>query len=473
MSEEFNNNSFENRNNPDTQNGYTNDTQNQPAQPQSQPMQNPPKNPEGNQTFQAPPMYNTNYYSSEQPYNQISGMYSYPKNDYSYTNMQNTSSTPPTAKKEKKKKNSFGLILCCVAISAICGLGGALGGSFIYDNVINKPAATQGNGSGNTAVIYQSACVCTPDDATNDEGVVANVANACLPSVVEIRTEAVVNNSFYGQYVTTGAGSGVIITQDGYIVTNNHVISGASSITVRLTSGDEYEAKLIGADAQTDIAVIKIDASGLKPAVYGDSKELVVGELAIAIGNPLGKLGGTVTNGIISALDREITVEGEQMVLLQTNAAVSPGNSGGGLFNSNGELIGIVNAKSSGDNVEGLGFAIPINTAEPIIKDIIENGHVTGRPSLGITIVDITTEYQKYTYKVNEYGVYIQKSVNGDFKAGDRIIAVDGNSVSVSSDIKAIINSHKVGDTVTVTVSRKNKILDVEVTLMDSAQNNG
>jgi serine protease Do len=238
-----------------------------------------------------------------------------------------------------------------------------------------------------------------------------------------------------------------------------------------LSNGDEFEAKLIGTDAQTDIAVIKIDAENLTPAVYGDSSKLVIGELTVAIGNPLGELGGTVTDGIISALDREITVEGENMVLLQTNAAVSPGNSGGGLFNSKGELIGIVNAKSSGDSIEGLGFAIPINTAKPIIEDLIEKGHVTGRPSIGITIVDVTTDYQRYMYGVSDYGVYIQKAISSEFKSGDRIIAIDGNSISTSSDIKSILNGHNVGDEVTVTVSRKNKIVDVKVTLIDSADN--
>ncbi|MBR5315097.1 MAG: PDZ domain-containing protein, partial [Clostridia bacterium] len=181
--------------------------------------------------------------------------------------------------------------------------------------------------------------------------------------------------------------------------------------------------------------------------------------------------GGTVTDGIISALDREIIVEGEHMILLQTNAAVSPGNSGGGLFNAKGELIGIVNAKSSGDSIEGLGFAIPINTAKPIIKDLIEKGHVTGRPSIGITIIEITSDYERFYYGVSDYGVYIQNALNEELKAGDRIIAIDGNSVSSSANIKSILNGHKVGDEITITVSRKGKILDVKTTLIDSAEN--
>ena len=307
--------------------------------------------------------------------------------------------------------------------------------------------------------------------ATGSELSIQEIVALNENSVVAITTEAIDYDFWMRQYVTEGAGSGVIISADGYIVTNNHVISGASNITVRLYNGDEFKAELIGKDAQTDIAVIKINAENLTPVIMGESTNLVIGELTVAIGNPLGELGGTVTDGIISALDREITVEGENMILLQTNAAVSPGNSGGGLFNAKGELIGIVNAKSSGSSVEGLGFAIPITTAKPVIKDLIEKGHVTGRPSIGITIIEITSDYQKYMYGVSDYGVYIQQALNEEFQAGDRIIAIDGNSISTSSDIKAILHEHTVGDKITVTVSRKNKIVDVEVTLIDSADN--
>lgn len=433
--------------------------------------------------------YNTNYYSSQAGNGNPTGsMYSYPANSYGY------SAPAPQKVKKEKKKSGAGLVAACLIISIICGLGGGFGGSFVFnkyfvkdnggssddnttviyqsvDNDKNNSSDSKNDGSsGNSSVIYESVDREVPEKVTN-AGTVAIVAEIALPSVVEIRTEAVVNNSFYGQYVTEGAGSGVIISNDGYIVTNNHVVSGSSNITVRLTNGEEYKATLIGTDAQSDIAVIKIEAKDLAPAVFGNSENLVVGELTVAIGNPLGELGGTVTDGIVSALDREITVEGENMILLQTNAAVSPGNSGGGLFNSKGELIGIVNAKTSGSSVEGLGFAIPVNTAKPIIKDLIEKGHVTGRPSIGVTIIEVTTDYQRYMYGVNDYGVYIQKALNEEFKSGDRIIAIDGNSVSTSSDIKSIISGHNVGDKITVTVSRKNKIVDVQVTLIDSAEN--
>ena len=422
-----------------------------------------------------PPMpphyYNTNYYSSFRPNGIPEGaVYSYPGQEKT-----STEQTKPVSQKEEKKKEKKGhgflLVLCCAIVSILCGFAAAFGAMKLFDDKDNTtPAVNTGNSDGNT-VIFESVQVEVPESATN-AGTVATVASLALPSVVEIRTEAVVNNSFYGQYVTEGAGSGVIISTDGYIVTNNHVISGASNITVRLNNGDEHKATLIGKDAQTDIAVIKIEAENLTPAIMGESTNLVIGELTVAIGNPLGELGGTVTDGIISALDREITVEGESMVLLQTNAAVSPGNSGGGLFNAKGELIGIVNAKSSGSSVEGLGFAIPITTAKPVIKDLIEKGHVTGRPSIGITVIDITSDYQRYMYGVNEYGVYIQQAINQELMAGDRIIAIDGNSISTSSDIKSVLHGHAVGDKLTVTVSRKNKIVDVEVTLIDSADNN-
>ena len=192
---------------------------------------------------------------------------------------------------------------------------------------------------------------------------VAQVVKNVADTVVEITTTNVVTDMFYNQYVTSGAGSGVIIDSDGFIITNYHVIAGAQSITVRLTDENEFSAKIVGSDANTDIAVLKIQASGLPAAVLGSSKSLVVGQEVVAIGNPLGSLGGTVTDGIISALDRTVMIDKHQMTLMQTNAAINPGNSGGGLFNRAGELIGIVNAKQADTGIEGLGFAIPIDIA--------------------------------------------------------------------------------------------------------------
>ncbi|MDF9823876.1 S1-C subfamily serine protease [Breznakia sp. PF5-3] len=201
---------------------------------------------------------------------------------------------------------------------------------------------------------------------------VTKIAEKSSKSVVEIKTETMSRDRFFGNYVSEGAGSGVIISENGYIVTNYHVLSGASSVTVTLHDGKEYEAEYIGGDSENDIAVLKIKANDLTPATIGNSDNLVVGEEVLAIGNPLGELGGTVTDGIISSTSREISVDGVTMELLQTSAAINPGNSGGGLFNMQGELIGIVNAKSSGSDIEGLGFAIPSNTAIEIAEKIVD-----------------------------------------------------------------------------------------------------
>ena len=304
------------------------------------------------------------------------------------------------------------------------------------------------------------------DNATAKVLTIPEIAALNSNSVVEIYTETVANSGRMGQFVTGGAGSGVINTSDGYIITNNHVISGARKITVMLKNGSEYEAKLVGRDSKTDIAVIKINATGLQPAVYGNSDKLVVGELAIAIGNPLGQLGGTVTEGIISALSRNIDIDGEMMSLLQTTAAVNPGNSGGGLFNTYGELIGVVNAKSSGSDIEGIGFAIPINTAKTIVEALIKYGYVPGRIDFGATLVDILDTRLAMMYRVQSTGVYVsQADADSVLKAGDRIISIDGKEIKNSAEIKTVIDAHKVGDKLSIVVSRNGQNTTVQLQL--------
>ncbi|MEG2037197.1 MAG: trypsin-like peptidase domain-containing protein, partial [Ruthenibacterium sp.] len=280
-------------------------------------------------------------------------------------------------------------------------------------------------------------------------------------------------NPFFGQYVTDGAGSGVIISADGYIATNNHVVSGAQQIKVTLSDKKEYIAKLVGTDPKTDIAVLKIDGSNLPAATIGDSAALTVGDFALAVGNPLGTLGGTVTDGIISALDREITVGSQTMTLLQTNAAVSPGNSGGGLFNSKGELIGIVNAKSSGDNAEGLGFAIPVNTAIKVARELMDNGYVTGRPALGINVLAINDAQTAAQYNVTRPGVYVMTVNKGSaaekagLQAGDLIMSANGEAVTVSANITKVLDACAVGDTVEMQIIREDKVLTISVKLQE------
>ena len=291
--------------------------------------------------------------------------------------------------------------------------------------------------------------------------------------MVEVTTSSVQTNGIFAQYVTEGAGSGVIISEDGYILTNNHVIEGQSSIKVTTSDGQEYDATVVGTDDKTDIAVLKIEASGLTPAVIGDSDSLVVGETAVAVGNPLGELGGTVTDGIISALDREVTVEGKNMTLLQTSAAVSPGNSGGGLFNEKGELVGIVNAKSGGDNVEGIGFAVPINTAMEVAEQLIANGYVSGRPALGIQVIAIADLQTAMQAGVSQLGVYVQSVDPGSaaeqagLQVGDLFVSVDGTAVSTTSDVTAVLDEHQVGDVIEVQVVRDKQVLSLNVTLQE------
>ena len=302
----------------------------------------------------------------------------------------------------------------------------------------------------------------TADNMTRQE-----VAAAVRDSVVEIKTETVRTGIWSGTYISEGAGSGVIISEDGYIITNNHVISDASSITVRLVDGREFPASLIATDQRTDIAVIKISTTGLSPVVFGDSANLVIGESALAVGNPLGELGGTVTSGIISALDREMIVDGETMTLLQTDAAINPGNSGGGLFNMRAELIGIVNAKSSGLNIEGLGFAIPSNVARAVAIDLITHGYARGRTDTGLELIDIQSTQTARWYRVNNLGLYIVNSVDERLRNGDRIIEINGYVISNLYDYTEALRGLNVGDSIKITVDRNDSSISVDITLTE------
>ena len=296
-------------------------------------------------------------------------------------------------------------------------------------------------------------------------------------SVVAITTGSVSTDSWARQYVTEGAGSGIVYSKDGYILTNNHVIDGASTIEVTLHDGTTYDATLVSTDEQSDVAVLKIDADNLTPVTLGDSSELNVGDLAVAIGNPLGTLAGTATDGIISGLEREITLEGKSMTLLQISASINPGNSGGGVFDQYGNLIGLVVAKSSGSDVEGLGFAIPVNTVKEVADSLIENGYVEGRPAAGVTIIDLTSASEAMKYGVDVTGVYI-KEVTGEnaekagLQAGDLIYMIDGEKVTSSDMLVRRIQEHEVGDKVKLTIVRNDQMQEIEVTLQDSNEVN-
>lgn len=368
-------------------------------------------------------------------------------------------------KKEKKKNTFYKTTAFILSASLSLSLLGGYGGASI---------ALKQQNSTNTPTLQQSNLTHTNNSASAETLSVSDVANEALKSVVEIRTESVTSDQYMQQYTSSGAGSGVILSQDGYIATNYHVIDGANTITVRDYDGNEYKATLVGSDEKTDLAVLKIEATGLSPVTFGDSSSLKVGDTAIAIGNPLGELGGTVTTGIISALDREIQINNETMTLLQTNAAINPGNSGGGLFNENGELIGIVNAKSTGEAVEGLGFAIPSNIAKTIIEDLMSDGYVSNRPYLGVSLQDQTNQYG---FNKSSTSVYIASVVansaasKAGLTSGDQIVSVDGQEVSSASEVKTIINQHSANDTIEITIIRNNQQKTVQVTLGEQTPN--
>ena len=293
------------------------------------------------------------------------------------------------------------------------------------------------------------------------------VVAAVKDSVVEITTTTTSSRGV----ISAGAGSGVIIHADGIIVTNNHVIDGVSTIYVRLTNGNTYEAYLRGTDEESDIAVLKIEPhETLTVAKLGYSGALAVGEEVIAIGNPLGELGGTVTNGIISALGRAVEVEGVTMTLLQTNAAINAGNSGGGLFNMAGELIGIVNAKYAAEGVEGLGFAIPIDTAAVSILNLLEYGYIPGRPSLGATVQEVSVRTGYLTMRTM---LYVYDAGATALHKGDYILAADGVETNGDlSTLKSVIRSHAVGDVITLSVYRDGETISVQVTLIEDVPSN-
>ena len=307
-------------------------------------------------------------------------------------------------------------------------------------------------------------------DATGSELSVQEIVALNEDAVVEINTESTSQNYFGQSTIVQGAGSGVIVKENGYIVTNNHVIDGASTISVTLHDGNSYSASLVGTDSVYDIAVLKISASGLTTATLGDSDELQVGDLAVAIGNPLGKLGGTATAGIISSLERRLNLGTTTLDLLQTDAAINPGNSGGGLFNQKGELIGIVVAKSTGSDVEGLGFAIPINNVASVIDDLIDDGQVSSKPAIGISVYDVDDD----SNSTLEEGTYIgqvvgTKAKEAGLKEGDRIISIDGKEIEDKTDLISRVRKYNVGDKVTLVIERNGSEKTIETELEESS----
>ncbi len=370
-------------------------------------------------------------------------------------------------------------IICAAAVAAALTLSGCGGLTGSNDSSDENKSAGEKTAVTQTANVTEAApnkpeINTKLSDARNTPAV--RVAKTVGPAVVGITNKAVAHDIFNRAFETEGVGSGVIFRNDGYIITNNHVIAGAKEIIVSLSDGNSVNGTLIGTDEMTDIAVVKVDAKDLPTAELGDSDEVVVGEPAIAIGNPMGlEFQGSVTVGVISALNRTLDLNDRRVKLLQTDAAISPGNSGGALVNADGEVIGINSAKLATMGVEGMGFAIPINTVKAIVNELMEKGYVA-RPYLGVTIFDKPTA-ARYGYQLSiEKGVYVfqvgldSPAGRAGFQRGDIILAIDGKEVNSVSDIRNAVAAHKVGDKVKILYDRDGRQETVEVTLEEMPQ---
>ena len=373
---------------------------------------------------------------------------------------------PQKPKKTKKKKGWVKF----VAVGLVCALIGAAAMP-VYEMVSGSDATTLYVGDRKPTEVNVTSV------NTEKEMTTAEIYAAYVGSSVGITVD-IVSTNIFGQSVTNAAaGSGFVITEDGYILTNYHVIDGASAITVAFVDGKTYPATFIGGEEANDIAVIKIDAQDLTPVVIGKSGDMLVGEQVTAIGNPLGELTFSETTGIISAMDRTITMsDGRQMNMIQTDCAINSGNSGGPLFNSHGEVIGIVSAKySSGSSstsasVEGLGFAIPMDDVADMVNELITTGYVS-KPLLGISVDDVPQSVLAYGVPKGAAVIVVTPGLPGEkagLKAGDIITKIGDTEVTTANELISAKNEYEVGDTVTLTVYRSGETLTIEVTLEES-----
>lgn len=366
-----------------------------------------------------------------------------------------------------KQKGAIKIVALCL----VCALLGGLAQP-IYSSLSGGNETTIYTGD-RTPTQVDTASVDTSKELTTAE-IYAKYVSSCVGITVDI-----VSTNVFGQTVTgAAAGSGFVITEDGYILTNYHVIDGANSIKVTFDNGKEYTATYVGGEEKNDIAVIKVDATGLTPVVIGKSSDMLVGEQVTTIGNPLGELTFSESTGIISALDRSITMsDGRQMNMIQTDCAINSGNSGGPLFNSHGEVIGIVSAKySSGSNsssasVEGLGFAIPMDDVASMVSDLVKNGYVTGKPIMGISVADVDESVTSYGVPQGAIIRVVTPDLCGakaGLQAGDIVTKIDNTDVTSASDLTSAIGNYKPGDKVTLTIFRSGETKTVEVTLEES-----
>lgn len=361
---------------------------------------------------------------------------------------------------------SVTVTLLCLALAAIVALGG-----LVWRLAAGVPAS-QPDAGGEKPVTMQL------DDLpeTADGGLTtAEIAQRVAPSVVPVH--------IYEQdsLAPSSMGSGVVLTQDGYIITNAHVVEGASGINVLFADGTEMDARIIGVDEKTDLAVIKVAGEGLVPAEFGDSGALAVGERAVAIGNAAGQFDGTVTQGVISGLDREVTVtvggRDVTMSLIQTDAAINPGNSGGALVNRFGQVVGINSARMNSAFFEGICFAIPTRTAQPVVENLIAYGYVRDRGVLGVTVIALTG-VNGPPNGLPAQGLYISEIaansdlVRSDVTVGDIILEADGQVMETAADLSAVVQSHKLGETVHLKVQKygSGSVIEVDAALVESLE---
>lgn len=381
---------------------------------------------------------------------------------------QNGAVPPQPPKKHKRHGRAVVIGLCSVAAACLLFAGGALIGHLVYTgdgNVVSASAET-----GDTPTVQLNS---TPDLDPDNYDTVNGLAGEEIYKKVSPSIVSVISTMANG----TGSGSGVIMSSDGYIITNNHVVEGAQSVTVQLSDGKQYEATIVGTDEQTDLAVIKVEPEEeLTAAEFGNSDELQPGEYAYAIGSPGGvQFANTITGGRISAINRDVTINDRVMTLIQTDASINPGNSGGALINKYGQVVGITSAKLSSSafgeaSIEGMGFAIPINTAKEVVDELIENGYVAGRPSIGITGQNVESADGSIA-GVQVYSIDSRaKAASEGLQVGDVITAVNGTPTPTMDDVNEIKEDMKAGDKITLTVYRLStgKTLNLTVTLTDA-----
>lgn len=398
---------------------------------------------------------------------------------------------------KNRNTNNFGKNVLLPFASGIIGCSVVIGTCFGVPSIKEKLVGTSNN------TVQTSTSTSTSSGTTSNLVSLSNYSNTAvfaaqkiLPSIVgiEVTYTATSNNSFFGfgQPMTstaTATGSGIIISPDGYIMTNNHVVdsssssssysyydlSEATSIKVKLNSDiygsdSTFDATVVGKDSKTDLAVLKIDKSGLTAAEFANSDEAVVGEFAMAVGSPLG-LDTTVTTGIISAVNREVTSDGNTFTCIQTDAAINSGNSGGALVNSDGKVIGINTLKLSGSGVEGIGFAIPINSTLDVVNELIDHKKVL-RPYIGITGIDLDeATAKKYNLSVGVYVKSIQEfspAEKAGLKAGDVIIKADNKDITTMKELNELKESHKIGDTMTLVINRNGEQKEFTLTLEET-----